>query len=160
MGATDLSQSEFNSVRLEGKRTRRDGWLKNSWFHNELHEGSAWLLAQVVKGLGDPASNLGPSQPVTVLFFFFFLIFTYLAVLDLSYGTRDLCCIMQGLLLWYKDSLVVAPRLGCCGGWNPGLLHQKGDSLATGPPGKSLQCCLNGNKIWPDSMSSTKHIYK
>ena len=88
---------------------------------------------------------------------FFFLIFIYLAASDLSYGTRDLCC---GIFCCYTRTLVAVPGLSRCGGWNPCPLHQKVDSLATGPPGKSLQCCLNGNKIWPDSTSSTEHIYK
>ena len=42
---------------------------------------------------------------------FFFLI--YLAASGLSYGLRDLLCIMWDLSLQYEGSVVVAHRLSC-----------------------------------------------
>ena len=38
-----------------------------------------------------------------------------MAALSLSYRPRDLCWIMQDLLLWHMDPLAVVCRLSSCG---------------------------------------------
>lgn len=53
-----------------------------------------------------------PGSPFYHSFIHLLTSFIYLAVLGLSYGTRDLCCGMQEILLWrVKFSLVVARGL-------------------------------------------------
>ena len=63
-------------------------------------------------------------------------------MLGLSFGTQDLHCVLWGLSLWCRDSLVVVCGLSCskaCGILAPELMSpalQSGFST-TGPPGKS-----------------------
>ena len=105
-------------------------------------------------------------------------LFIYLAASGLSYSTWNLCCVMQDLLLWCLESLVVAQglwnawtseivsrRLSCsmAGGilvsqWGiePESPSSQGGFLTTGPPGKFLKNILSLDNIqtsFDDSIS-------
>ena len=78
---------------------------------------------------------------------FFKSLFVYLAASGLTFGTQDLLCVMQDLLLRLTDSLVVACQLTCsaaCGisvpqpGIEPVFPALQGRVLPPGPRGKSL----------------------
>ena len=65
------------------------------------------------------------------------VLFLYLAALGLSCGSWDPHCVRWGVVLRHRDSLVMVPRLRCCGTWAQ-LLYSMEESYF---PHQGLNLC-------------------